>query len=80
MPDILVRGVSQEAVAALKARAKAEGTSLSALARAAIESDAKRTRKRAALDRIATLRAGLKGKWKGPTVLEMLREERDRHG
>jgi len=78
MPDILVRGVSQEAVDALKARAKREGTSLAALARVAIEGDARQVRKRAALERLDAVRAELKGKWKGPSVLEMLREDRDR--
>lgn len=78
MPDILVRGVSQEAVDTLKARAKREGTSLAALARVAIEGDARQVRKRAALERLDAVRAELKGKWKGPSVVEMLREDRDR--
>ncbi len=78
MPDILVRGVSQEAVDLLKARAKAEGTSLVAQARAALEYEVKRERKMAALARLDELRNDLKGKWKGPSVLEMIREDRDR--
>lgn len=78
MPDILVRGVSQEAVDTLKARAKANGTSLNAVLNEVLASAADTSKAQADWDRLRRFRDSAKGKWKGPTIAQMLRAERDR--
>jgi|GEM_PF-5610058 len=78
MPDILVRKLPKETVAALKKIAKNDGVSMAELVRKAVEEIVLKERRRAALERLDAIRADMGKIWKGPTVLEMLREDRDR--
>ena len=78
MPDILVRKLPKETVAALKKIAKSGGISMAELVRKAVEEVVLKERKRAALERTDAVRADMGKIWKGPSVLEMLREDRDR--
>lgn len=78
MPDILVRGLSEKTAKALKLQAKVQGVSVADLARKALDEAAMRAERDAALDRIEALSREMKGKWKGPSSLEMIRADRDR--
>ena len=78
MPDILVRGVSEKTAKALKRQAKEQGVSVADLARKALDDAAMRAERHAALARIGAIGIEIAKTWKGPTSLEMLREDRDR--
>jgi plasmid stability protein len=78
MPDILVRGVSSKTAKALKLQAKNEGVSVADLARKALDDAAMHASRRAAVARLDALGAEIAKVWKGPTSLEMLREDRNR--
>ena len=78
MPDILVRKLPKETVAALKRIAKNDGISMAELVRNAVQEIVAKECRRAALARIAAVSQEMASKWKGPSVLEMLREDRDR--
>jgi hypothetical protein len=78
MPDILVRAVSEKTAKALKLQAKAQGVSVADLARKALDDAASRAARSAALARIDALGTEIAKVWKGPTSLEMLREDRNR--
>jgi hypothetical protein len=78
MPDILVRKLPKETVTALKKIAKNGGISMAELVRKAVDEIVLNERRHAALARTDALRANMGKIWKGPTVLDMLREDRDR--
>ena len=78
MSDILVRGLPPETLSALKLRAETQGRSVNAtlkdiVVKAVADDAAARD-----WDRLRELRSLDRGKWKGPSIVAMLREDRDR--
>lgn len=76
MANLHIRGVSEETIAAFKHQAEKTGKSLNETVRDSLE-EAAATRKRLeALARLTELRNSLPP-WDGPSIVEMLREDRD---
>lgn len=76
MPNLHIRGVSEETVAAFKHEAEKTGKSLNETVRDALDAKAFDERKRKALAELAEIRKSM-GKWDGPSIVEMIREDRD---
>jgi plasmid stability protein len=76
MPNLHIRGVSEETVAAFKHKAEQTGKSLNETVRETLDAQAFDERKRKALADAAELRKSLP-LWDGPSIVEMLREDRD---
>jgi plasmid stability protein len=76
MPNLHIRGVSEETIAAFRRKAEESGKSLNETLREALDEEAFEKRRQAALARADELRRSLP-RWDGPSVVEMLREDRD---
>lgn len=78
MGNLFIRNIPDEAVECLRAEAKANGRSVQVEVRHILAAAVRQIQKKRALERLAATREKLRGKWTGPSVLEMLREDRDR--
>ena len=76
MPNLHIRGVSEETIAAFKHQAEKTGKSLNETVRETLDAKAFDERKRKALESLAEIRKKM-GKWDGPSIVEMIREDRD---
>jgi hypothetical protein len=78
MTDIWVLGLSRDCVAALKKRARVRGRSLNATIKELLSDAASADQAVAAWERIREIWLVGHKRWKGPSLLEMLHEDRDR--
>ncbi len=76
MPNLHIRGVSEETIAAFKHQAEKTGKSLNETVRDALDDQAREKRKREALAKLAGIRKEM-GPYTGPSTLQMIREDRD---
>lgn len=76
MPNLHIRGVSEETMAVFRAQAEKTGKSLNDTVRETLDAEAFERKRQTALARAAELRKSLP-RWDGPSVVEMLREDRD---
>jgi plasmid stability protein len=76
MPNLHIRGVSEETMAVFRAQAEKTGKSLNETVRETLDAEAFDERKRKALAELAEIRKSM-GKWDGPSIVEMIREDRD---
>jgi len=76
MPDMLIRGLSEETIKRFKARAKRNGRSLQSEAKMLIEDAARSERIAEVLDRARQWRDTLGGDYEDST--ELIREDRER--
>ena len=76
MPNLHIRGVSEATIAAFKHRAEKTGKSLNETLRAALDEDAQAKRRHEAIEELTRIAKSM-GKWDGPSIVEMIREDRD---
>ncbi len=76
MPNLHIRGVSEETVAAFKHQAERTGKSLNETVRDALDDQARAEKRRKALERAAQIRKET-GPYTGTPTLQMIREDRD---
>ncbi|MCM0022071.1 MAG: hypothetical protein NBV67_18940 [Tagaea sp.] len=76
MPNLHIRGVSEETIAAFKHKAEATGKSLNETVRETLDDEARAKRRREAFAELDEIRKSM-GKWDGPSIVEMIREDRD---
>ncbi len=76
MPNLHIRGVSEETIAAFKHQAEKTGKSLNETLREALDAKAFDERKRKALESLAEIRKRT-GPYTGPSIVQMIREDRD---
>jgi hypothetical protein len=76
VPNLHIRGVSEETVAAFKHQAERTGKSLNETVRDALDDQARAEKRRKALERAAQIRKET-GPYTGTPTLQMIREDRD---
>jgi plasmid stability protein len=76
VPNLHIRGVSEETVAAFKHQAEQTGKSLNETVRDALDDQARAEKRRKALERAAQIRKET-GPYTGTPTLQMIREDRD---
>lgn len=76
MPNLHIRGVSEETVAEFKHQAERTGKSLNETVRDALDDQARAEKRRKALERAAQIRKET-GPYTGTPTLQMIREDRD---
>lgn len=76
MPNLHIRGVSEETIAAFKHKAEQTGKSLNETVREALDEGAREKKRQEAFDRAAQIRKET-GPYTGTPTLQMIREDRD---
>lgn len=76
MPNLHIRGVSEETVAAFKRQSEQTGKSLNDTVRDALDDQARAEKRRKALAELAEIRKRT-GPYTGIPTLQMIREDRD---
>ncbi|MFM7343754.1 MAG: FitA-like ribbon-helix-helix domain-containing protein [Tagaea sp.] len=76
MPNLHIRGVSEETIAAFKHKAEQTGKSLNETVREALDDEARAKRRREAFAELDEIRKRT-GQYTGTPTLQMIREDRD---